>query len=100
MRLGAIHPAVAATVLLLACTAPARAADPAPAAAFDPAVARRISIQELTKRLDAGTKVVIVDSRGSVDGSMIKGAVHVPNDDLETWAKTVAKDTLIVTYCA
>jgi hypothetical protein len=31
---------------------------------------------------------------------MIKDAVHVPNSDVETWAKDVKPGTLIVTYCA
>ena len=69
--------------------------------AFDPAVARRIEVPEVQRRIAAGEKVVLVDSRGSVQGgTMLKGAVHVPGGEEEAWAKNVARDTVIVTYCA
>jgi rhodanese-related sulfurtransferase len=73
---------------------------PVPAApALDPKVARRITIDELRKRIDAGEKPIIVDARSGFTGPMIKGAVRVPGDKLEAWAKTVSKDAFIVTYC-
>ena len=62
--------------------------------------ARRMSVEDLKKRLDAGEKVVIVDSRGTASAPVIKDAIHVPNDRLAEWAKDKPKDALIVTYCA
>jgi hypothetical protein len=66
---------------------------------FDPAVARRITPEDVKKRMDAGEKTIIVDSRSSTGDTIIKGAVHVPNAKLDAWAKDIAKDTLIVSYC-
>jgi hypothetical protein len=100
MRLADIRGGAIAAALLLALPASSLGGETPGAPTFDPAVARRIGVEELSKRLDAGERVVIIDSRAGVDGTMIKGAVHVPNDRLEAWAKGVAKDTLIVTYCA
>jgi hypothetical protein len=68
--------------------------------AFDPSVARRMSVPELRRRLGAGERVVILDSRGSTGGSMIASAVHVPSADLAGWAAGKPRDALIVTYCA
>lgn len=81
---------------------PSPTAAPATQAAqptFDPAVARRITPADVKKRMDAGEKTIIIDSRSSPGDTIIKGAVHVPNAKLDAWAKDVAKDTLIVTYC-
>lgn len=71
----------------------------APAQAFDPKVARRITADEVKKRLDAGEKVVIIDTRSKFSGPMAKGAAHVPSDKLDAWAKEHPKDALIVAYC-
>ena len=81
---------------------PSPTAAPAAQAAqptFDPAVARRITPAEVKKRMDAGEKTIVVDSRSSPGDTIIKGAVHVPNAKLDAWAKDIAKDTLIVSYC-
>jgi rhodanese-related sulfurtransferase len=59
----------------------------------------QMSAQELKQRLDKGEKIVIVDARHELNGEIIKGAVHVPSDKLEAWAKDVNKKTVIVTYC-
>jgi rhodanese-related sulfurtransferase len=58
-----------------------------------------ITAQALKQRLDKGEKVVILDARHDLNGQIIKGAVHVPGDKLEGWAKDVDKKTVIVTYC-
>ena len=78
--------------------APSSAAQPA-TEKFDPAVARRITAEELKKRLDNNEKVILLDTRGNTGDAIAKGAVHVPNSKIEEWAKDIAKDTLIVTYC-
>ena len=58
-----------------------------------------ITAQELKQRLDKGEKVVILDARHDLNGQIIKSALHVPMDQLEAWAKSVDKKTVIVTYC-
>jgi rhodanese-related sulfurtransferase len=58
-----------------------------------------MTARELKQRLGKGEKVVIVDARHDLNGEIIKGAVHVPMDKLEDWAKGVDKKTVIVTYC-
>lgn len=108
MRLGSISISAA---LALAFAAPGYAQQPVtavkstPAAAavavekFDASVARRITIDDVKKRIDAGEKVVVLDIRGSVSGPIAKGAEHVPGTQLAEWAKDKDKDLLIVTYC-
>ena len=88
-------------------TAPPAAPQAAPQAtapvqqAFDPKVARRISADEIKKRMDAGEKVIIIDTRSKFTGPMVKGAEHVTADQLEQWAKdkSIAKDAFILAYC-
>ena len=71
----------------------------ASAEAFDAKVARRMDATELKKRMDAGEKVIVIDTRASFSGPMAKGAEHVTYDKLDAWAKEHAKDALIVAYC-
>jgi hypothetical protein len=112
------------TALTLACAAPGLAQQPpgkpaqggapaampakpmagAPAAqtqaeSFDVAVARRIDAAEVKQKLDAGEKIIILDTRAGVSGPVAKGAEHVTYDKIEDWAKTHKKDALIVAYC-
>lgn len=87
---------VVATALACGLATAVRAGEAAPA--FDPGVARRITPDEVKRRRDAGEKAIIVDTRSA--GSVIaKGAVRVPNDRIDTWAKDIPKNALIVTYC-
>lgn len=78
---------------------------PAPAVAGQAApvpeqpVARRITVEEVKKRMDAGQKVVIIDTRGTFAGPRVTGSTHVPADKLDAWAKDVPKNTFIVAYC-
>jgi hypothetical protein len=67
--------------------------------AFDPSVARRIKPEEVRQRQKAGQKPIIVDTRASVSDEIVKGAVVVPADGLEAWAKGIPKNALIVAYC-
>lgn len=76
--------------------APAQTAAAAP---FDPKVARRITAEEVKKRMDAGKPVIWIDTRGKFVGPIVKGAAHVPADKLDAWAKDVPKDAFIVAYC-
>ena len=123
MRLNRVFTGTAAGALLLASSlpafggqsaAPAAQAKPAaPAAApahqdhaappaseaFNVDVARRMTVEDLKKHLDMKHPVYILDVRGGTVGQMVKGAVHVPGNTVADWAKDIAKDAMIVTYC-
>jgi rhodanese-related sulfurtransferase len=58
-----------------------------------------MTAKELKARLDKGEKVIIIDARHDLAGQIIKGAVHVPIEKLDDWAKAVDKSAVIVTYC-
>jgi rhodanese-related sulfurtransferase len=80
---------------------PAVAPTAAPATSADvPSEPRKIEIPEVQSRMNAGKPIVFIDGRSSVQGKIIKGAVHVPYDKVEAWAKDIPKDTYIVAYCA
>ena len=59
----------------------------------------QIAAKDLKARIDKGEKITIIDARHDVGGEMIKGAIHVPSDRLEAWAKTADRNLVIVTYC-
>src|SRR5947207_2069109 len=59
----------------------------------------QIMATELKKKVDQGEKVTIIDARHDLGGQIVKGAIHVPIDKLEDWAKNIDKDAMIVTYC-
>jgi|RhiMetdeSRZDD1v2_1073273.scaffolds.fasta_scaffold1691562_2 hypothetical protein len=84
---------VLAAVFVAAVAAPLHAAD------LDRGVARRLAPEEVQRRIAAGAKPIILDTRASLGDDKAKGAVHVPNDRIEAWAKDVPKDALIVAYC-
>ena len=88
---------VIAAALACSLAAPLRAEDRA--RDFDPAVARRITPDEVQERLKAGEKPIMLDARASVGDVVAPGAVHVPSDRLEAWAKDVPRKSLIVAYC-
>jgi len=66
---------------------------------FDPGVVRRITPEDVQQRRVTGEKPIIVDARASVRDLIVQGAVQVPNERIETWAKDIPKDALIVAYC-
>ena len=67
---------------------------------FDDGVSNyEMTAKDLKQRLDKGEKIVILDARAGLNGQIIKSAIHLPEDKLEEWAKTVDKSTVIVTYC-
>lgn len=80
------EPAVAATTARTASTA----------AAAEP---RLITVDEVRSQLDHGMKIVFVDARSPVTGAAIEGAVNVPIDKVDEWAKGVSPETVVVTYC-
>lgn len=67
--------------------------------AFTESVKPQIAAKDLKARIDKGEKITIIDARHDVGGEMIKGAIHVPSDRLEAWAKSADKNSVIVTYC-
>ena len=81
---------VAAIVITLSCAA---------LAAARVSEKPQITAAQLKERLDQGEKITIIDARHDVSGQIVKGAIHVPMDDLEVWAKDIDKNAMIVTYC-
>ncbi|HKG12712.1 MAG TPA: rhodanese-like domain-containing protein [Pyrinomonadaceae bacterium] len=82
--------------LLLACAALPRAARAQAAAQQVPA--DRITVEEFKRLRDAG-KVYVLDVRYSIE-TKIKGAAHVPLDQLESRLSELPRDMEIVTYCS
>jgi rhodanese-related sulfurtransferase len=68
-------------------------------APFDPAVARRITAEQVKDRMDRGQKVIFVDTRAEIPDAMIKGAVQVPENKLDEWAKGTLRSAFVVVYC-
>jgi len=89
--------AIIAAALACGLAAPLRAEETA--RVFDPGVVRRITPEEVQRRRHAGEKPIILDARASVSDVIIHGAVHVPNERIEAWAKDAPRDALIVAYC-
>lgn len=85
---------------LAAGTGPDKKSDWVPTSKADIATAPRITVEDLKKRIDAGEKVTILDSREPGGGAMIKGALSVPLERTVAWAKDVRKDAFVVCYCA
>jgi hypothetical protein len=83
----------------LACSLAASLRAEEVARVFDPGVVRRITPEEVQQRRDAGERPIILDARASVGDVIIRGAVHVPTERIEAWAKDTPKDVLIVAYC-
>jgi len=63
------------------------------------AAKQQMTAKDLKARLDKGDKVIIIDARHELGGQIIKGAIHVPSDKLDAWAKDADKRAVIVTYC-
>jgi hypothetical protein len=83
--------------LLLAC-AVAPAAARAQGAAAPQTPADRITVEEFKRLRDAG-KVYVLDVRYQIE-TKIKGAAHVPLDQLESRLSELPRDREIVTYCS
>ena len=83
--------------LLLAC-AVAPCAVRAQQAAAPQVPADRITLEEFKRLRDAG-KVYVLDVRYSIE-TKIKGAAHMPLDQLESRMSELPRDKEIVTYCS
>ena len=90
--------AATALVALMGIAAFAQDAKQHEHAAADGA-SQQMSAKDLKAKLDKGEKVIILDARHELGGQILKGAVHVPSDKLDDWAKTADKNAVIVTYC-
>ena len=84
-----------ALALAFAASASARAQTPAAQEAPQP---DRVTLEEF-KALRAAGKVFVLDVRYGVS-TKIKGALHVPLDQLEARLAELPKDREIVTYCS
>jgi hypothetical protein len=84
--------------MLLTCAAlsgalQTRAQTPAQAAPPD-----RVTLEEFT-RLRAAGKVFVLDVRYQIE-TKIKGATHIPLDQLEARLSELPRDREIITYCS
>lgn len=66
--------------------------------------AGRISVNELSRMMDAGENPIVLDVRSrahrEIDGRRIPGAVHVDLDALEATLEGIPRDRDVVVYCA
>jgi membrane protein DedA with SNARE-associated domain/rhodanese-related sulfurtransferase len=64
----------------------------------------RITVAELRRRQDAGEEVVILDLRSSAelehDPSLIRGALHLPMDEIENRHHEIPRDRDVIVYCS
>jgi len=59
----------------------------------------RVTVEEF-KQLVARNSVVVLDVRNEQIERKIKGALHMPYNDIESRARELPRDREIVTYCA
>jgi len=83
--------------LLLACAVAPRAARARQEAARQ-VPPDRITVEEFKRLRDEG-KVLVLDVRYSIE-TKIKGATHVPLDQLESRLAELPRDREMVTYCS
>jgi hypothetical protein len=84
--------------VLLTCAALAGASHASAQAAAQEVPADRVTFEEF-KRLRAAGKVFVLDVRFQID-TKIKGATHIPLDQLEARLSELPRDREIVTYCS
>jgi hypothetical protein len=84
-------------VMLLACAAPS-AARGAARVQQQEVPPDRVTVEEFT-RLRAAGQVFVLDVRYQID-KKIKGALHVPLDQLEARLAELPRDREIVAYCS
>ena len=84
--------------ILLACAAASGVSSSRAQTAAQEAPPDRITLEEF-KSLRAAGKVFVLDVRYQID-TKIKGATHIPLDQLETRLSELPRDREIVTYCS
>lgn len=67
---------------------------------YDPDEARRITVEELKQRLDKHQKIVFVDTRATVEGTIVKGALFGNEQSADSLAKRIPKSAFVVAYCS
>jgi hypothetical protein len=60
----------------------------------------RITLEDFHTLVAGNTPVLILDVRGGEPDQKIKGARHIPLENLEARLKEIPRDREIVTYCA
>ncbi len=64
---------------------------------------RRISVDEVSRRLDAGERVTFLDSRSEAAweaaDEQIPGSIRVPPDEVMEYLDEIPREGLIVPYC-
>ena len=84
---------------VLTCSLNVRAHAEEPARASAPDGVRRMTPEEVQQHRKAGDKLIVLDARAQVTDAIIPGAAHVPNEEIDAWAKGKPRDALIVAYC-
>jgi uncharacterized protein YdaL len=84
--------------MLLTCAALSGATHARAQTAAQEVPAGRVTLEEFKKLRDAG-KVYVLDVRYQID-KKIKGATHIPLDQLEARLAELPRDREIVTYCS
>jgi hypothetical protein len=84
--------------MLLTCAALSGASQARAQTGAQAAPAARVTLEEFKKLRDAG-KVYVLDVRYQID-KKIKGATHIPLDQLEARLAELPHDKEIVTYCS
>jgi 3-mercaptopyruvate sulfurtransferase SseA len=76
------------------------AAKPAPSVAAPAEEARRVTVEEVQKMLEAG-KAVVYDTRvkAAYDAEHIKGSLSVPFDQVAARTDEFPKDKTLIFYC-
>jgi hypothetical protein len=118
LKLAAVAALVGAAAAFAACRADdttavsSAASNPSPSATQQPKPqpsagsqapaeeARRVTVDELKKMLDAG-KAVVYDTRPKTayDAEHVKGSLSMPSDQVAARADELPKDKTIVFYC-
>jgi rhodanese-related sulfurtransferase len=64
---------------------------------------KRITVEELKRRMDSGERLVILDSRGQEawekSDVQIPGSLRVPPDEVEKHLQEIPWGAAVVTYC-
>ena len=65
--------------------------------------ARRITVNEVKKRMDAGEKITFIDTRNpqafAASESMLPGAIRLPADNQDKKLDSIPKNKPVVAYC-
>jgi rhodanese-related sulfurtransferase len=64
---------------------------------------KRITVEELKRRMDSGERLVILDTRAQEawekSDIQIPGSLRVPPDEVEKHLQEIPREAAVVTYC-